>query len=241
MRYRGWIPWLLLLGQLGIVNGQSALDGFDPQATSAVDTIALQQDGKILLGGSFTSILGGVRNGIARLNFDGTLDNTFNPNPAAHSFINLIALQADGKILVSGSFGDSGTIGGQTRGYMARLDPATGTADSFNPSPDQPPFAVVVQPDGKILIGGQFTDRLVCNKRAILSRGSIQLLAWPIPSMRTLARAGAGTLTPSPCSQMARCLSADLSPRWQVSHATALSGLIQMELWTCRLIRTYQL
>ena len=76
MRYRGWIPWLLLLGQLGFAYGQSALDGFDPQATSTVDTIALQQDGKILLGGSFTSILGAVRNGIARLNSDGTLDET---------------------------------------------------------------------------------------------------------------------------------------------------------------------
>ena len=193
MRCRGWIPLLLLVGQLGIVNGQSALDGFDPQATSNVHTIALQRDGKILLGGGFNQVLGVPRNGIAQLNFDGTLDNAFNPNPPAQSFINVIALQADGKILVSGFFSDSHSIGGQSRQGMARLDPVTGAADSFDPSPDQPPFAVVVQPDGKILIGGMFTTAGL-GKRAILSRGSIQLLALLIPSIQTSAPAAAGTL-----------------------------------------------
>ena len=164
------ISSLLVMCMAGIAYGQSALDGFDPQATSTVGTIALQQDGKILLGGSFNQVLGVPRNGIARLNSDGTLDSAFNPNAAAQSFINVIALQSDGKILVSGYFGASGTIGGQTRGNMARLDPATGTADSFNPSPDQPPFAVVVQPDGKILIGGMFTEIGLQQTRNFIAR-----------------------------------------------------------------------
>ena len=93
----------------------------------------------------------------ARLNLDGTLDDTFNANIGNHGYIMTSALQADGKILVGGYSGDGGSIGGQQRLYMARLEPITGMADSFNPSPDQPPFAVVVQPDGKILIGGYFT------------------------------------------------------------------------------------
>ena len=42
-----------------------------------------------------------------------------------------IAVQADGKILVGGDF-DS--IGGQTRNRIARLDPTTGLADSFDPN-----------------------------------------------------------------------------------------------------------
>ena len=40
---------------------------------------AVQPDGKILIGGSFTTVLG-VRNSIARLNPDGTLDTAFNPS-----------------------------------------------------------------------------------------------------------------------------------------------------------------
>ena len=41
---------------------------------------AVQPDGKILIGGSFSSVLGVPRNNIARLNTDGTLDIAFNPN-----------------------------------------------------------------------------------------------------------------------------------------------------------------
>ena len=41
---------------------------------------AVQPDGKILIGGFFTSVLGVTRNNIARLNTDGTLDMAFNPN-----------------------------------------------------------------------------------------------------------------------------------------------------------------
>ena len=70
------------------VRGQSALDGFDPNANSTVQAIVVQPDGKILIAGSFTSLSpnGGAavtRNRIARLNADGTLDTAFNPNASA--------------------------------------------------------------------------------------------------------------------------------------------------------------
>ena len=63
---------------------------------------AVQPDGKILIGGSFTTVLGVTRNNIARLNTDGTLDTAFNPN--ANSLVYSIAVQADGKILAGGDF-----------------------------------------------------------------------------------------------------------------------------------------
>ena len=62
----------------------------------------MQPDGKILIGGSFTTVLGVTRNNIARLNTDGTLDTAFNPN--ANDDVYSIAVQADGKILVGGVF-----------------------------------------------------------------------------------------------------------------------------------------
>src|SRR6476661_5856637 len=96
----------LLAGGITSVRGQSSLDGFDPNASSVVLAIVVQADGKILLGGVFSTLApsGGAavtRNKIARLNPDGTLD-AFNPN--ANSDVNAIAVQTDGKILVGGFF-----------------------------------------------------------------------------------------------------------------------------------------
>src|SRR5689334_18125822 len=82
LRTLATIP-LLLLMQNSPVRAQSALDGCDPKANDAVRAIAVQSDGKILIGGAFTSLApnGGAaitRNHIARLNPDGTLDTAFN-------------------------------------------------------------------------------------------------------------------------------------------------------------------
>ena len=97
--------------------------------SSLLFATAVQPDGKILIGGSFTSVLGVTRHNIARLNTDGTLDMIFDPDP--NGAVISIAVQADGKILVGGGFT---IIGGQTRNYIARLDATTGLADSFNPN-----------------------------------------------------------------------------------------------------------
>ena len=69
--------------------------------------------------------------------------------------ISSIAVQADGKILAGGFFT---SIGGQTRSKIARIDPVTGQADSFDPNADATVTSIVVQPDGKILAGGNFTE-----------------------------------------------------------------------------------
>ena len=65
-----------------------------------------------------------------------------------------IVIQTDGKILVGGYFE---SIGGQLRRNIARLDPATGLADSFDPNANNNVFTITVQADGKILVGGFFT------------------------------------------------------------------------------------
>jgi len=115
---------LLLLFATAELRGQSALDGFDPNANGPVSVVVVQPDGKILIGGAFTTVLGVTHNRIARLNPDGTLDTAFNPN--ADNSVFSIAVQADGKILAGGAFT---SIGGQTRISIARLDPTTGLAD----------------------------------------------------------------------------------------------------------------
>src|SRR5947209_4590617 len=142
---------LALAGGAAAVRGQSALDGFDPNANGEVHVAVVQPDGKILIGGSFTTVLGVTRNNIARLNPDGTLD-AFNPN--ANGTVYAIAVQADGKILAGGLFT---SIGGQTRNNIARLDATTGLADSFDPNANGQVDSIAVQADGKILAGGDFS------------------------------------------------------------------------------------
>jgi len=120
----------------------------------------VQPDGNILIGGSFSSVLGAGRNNIARLNTDGTLDATFDPN--ANSAVYSIAVQADGKIMIGGGFTSLSPNGGAAvvRNRIARLN-VDGTLDAtFDPNANNFSstylYSIVVQADGKILIGGQF-------------------------------------------------------------------------------------
>jgi hypothetical protein len=89
---------------------------FNPAVNSTVVSFALQADGKILVGGGFTTLGGQSRSRIGRLNTNGTVDTTF--NPGADGAVWSLALQADGKILVGGAFT---TLGGQSRSYLGRL------------------------------------------------------------------------------------------------------------------------
>src|SRR6195256_405416 len=80
------IMGLLCIWQIDVaaVRGQSA-DSFDPNANASVRVVVVQPDGKILIGGNFTTLSpnGGAsvyRGHIARLNPDGSLDTAFSPN-----------------------------------------------------------------------------------------------------------------------------------------------------------------
>jgi uncharacterized delta-60 repeat protein len=147
---------LLLLLAATPGRAQFAVDGFNPNANGIVWVVVVQPDGKILIGGDFTTLApnGGTavtRNHIARLNQDGSLDTAFNPN--ANGAVLAILVQTDGKILTGGEFTG---IGGQPRNHIARLDATTGFADSFDPQANNPVWSFAVQPDGKLLTGGQF-------------------------------------------------------------------------------------
>ncbi|HVW20936.1 MAG TPA: delta-60 repeat domain-containing protein [Opitutaceae bacterium] len=139
--------------------------GFDPNCNGTIDCIAFQQDGKILLGGNFTTLQPAgaatavTRNNLARLNSDGTLDTNFAPNPS--STVNCMALQRDGKIVIGGSFFQilpQGTASGAQVNHIARLN-TDGSVDLlFDPSTNGTVQALVVQNDGKIVMGGNFSQ-----------------------------------------------------------------------------------
>ena len=128
------------------------LDNFNPNPNNSASAIVVQPDGKILIGGFFTTIDGVTRNYIARLDSDGTLDTSFDLN--ANSFVYSMALQPDDKILIGGNFT---SLDGETRNRMARLN-SDGTLDSsFNPNVNSRVEFIALQPDGKIIIGGIFS------------------------------------------------------------------------------------
>lgn len=126
---------------------------------SRVSAIAIQNDGKILIGGYFTQYDGiATKLGLARLEPNGALDLAFNSGTGPDYGIETISIQpSDGNIIIGGQFT---SYGGNARLYIARLFP-TGVLDpSFN-SPFTAYFGVrssVIQPDGKIIIGGASTQ-----------------------------------------------------------------------------------
>ena len=91
------------------MNQNGTLDtGFNPDSDDDVLSIALQADGKILIGGDFTTIGGERDSALPGLNQDGTLDTDF--DPTANSAVASIALQADGEVLVGGAFTAMGGV-----------------------------------------------------------------------------------------------------------------------------------
>jgi uncharacterized delta-60 repeat protein len=150
-----------------------AADSFNPNANALVRSISVQADGRVLAGGNFTNIGGQPRNFIARLDATAGAADSLNPN--ANDGVFSIAVQSDGKILVGGNFNGANGIGGQSRNFIARLDPTTGLADSFDPNANGLVFSIAVQADGKILIGGFFTS-LSPNGGAAVTRNRIARL-----------------------------------------------------------------
>ncbi|MET0753189.1 MAG: FG-GAP-like repeat-containing protein [Pyrinomonadaceae bacterium] len=145
-------------GRIARLNTDGTLDtSFNPPAgaNSTVNEIDLQSDGKVVLGGLFTSLNGDTtKHYLARLNSDGTLDAAFNPD--ANLALNAVKLQPDGKILIGGTFY---LVNGVARSRYARLN-SDGSVDSSFVSTtgaNGTVWRINLQPDGKILIVGDFT------------------------------------------------------------------------------------
>lgn len=125
-------------------------------ADNPVYALALQPDGKILVGGAFSTFNSITRPGIVRLNTNGTVDLSFAPGAGANGPVYAVALQADGRIVIGGEFTE---YNGITRARIARLN-RDGSLDlTFNPGAglDAAVRAIAAQPDGAIVAGGSFT------------------------------------------------------------------------------------
>jgi hypothetical protein len=73
-------------------------------ANASVSALKIDSQGRILVGGQFTSMNGMDAPHIARLNKDGSVDTTFSPGNGANGQVFCIEVQEDGKILIGGEF-----------------------------------------------------------------------------------------------------------------------------------------
>jgi uncharacterized delta-60 repeat protein len=146
---------------LTILDNESASGSVDttfnttPGPNTNVNSIAIQPDGKALIGGEFTTVDAVSRNRVARLNADGTLDTTFNPGTGASGAVRSVSLQGDGKVVVGGLFTN---VNGSAFNRLARLN-ADGSLDATftNSFANNAVNAVIAQSDGKVVVGGIFT------------------------------------------------------------------------------------
>ena len=139
------------------------------RAPSAALSVAIQGDGKIVLGGySGTGTSGDVRFCLARRNADGTADNSFGGGGivmtyffGGHDGVNAIAIQPGGRILAAGSVQVNGSdhdFGLARYNSDGSLDATFGlngkvTTDFFGGG-DDGAYAMALQPDGKIVLAG---------------------------------------------------------------------------------------
>ena len=162
----GWRSWFLqggLLDQIDIID-PDLLNTFTTNTVTGpnntVSSIAIQSDGKIVLGGGFTTFNDVTVNRIVRLNSNGTRDTAFTTNTGTGltGNVNAIAIQSDGKIVLVGAFG---TFNGVTSVGIARLN-SDGTLDTAfttntGTGTNNVVNSIAIQSDGKIVLGGQFT------------------------------------------------------------------------------------
>ncbi|HEX9961330.1 MAG TPA: FG-GAP-like repeat-containing protein, partial [Pyrinomonadaceae bacterium] len=138
---------------------------FNPATTSdfehgrgtQVFALALQPDGKILVGGSIFTSGRLTPTGVVRLQSNGALDSTFDSGSisgaADFARVEDILTLPDGKILIGGLFSN---IGANARANVARLNADGSLDNSLNAATDAAVYDVAVQNNGKILLGGDF-------------------------------------------------------------------------------------
>ena len=166
-------------GGIGRINADGTTDNTFMDGLSGPDndvlSLAVQTDGKVLIGGHFMNVNGVSRNHLARLNADGSLDDTFlsapikpalarnrgrDAGPGPNNAVDCLAVQSNGKVLIGGRFN---SVNYRDCKYFARLNPDGSLDSSFqvvthadHDWAGETVYSLAVQSDGKVLIGGNF-------------------------------------------------------------------------------------
>ncbi len=119
----------------------------------SIYTISEQADGKMLLGGGFSSYNGNPVSGLVRINQDGTFDPTFSPDLAIGSVISAITVLTDGKLMIGGTFSP---VSGSTSYNILQLLNDGAPDGSFNAGTgiDGAVQSIIELTDGRRVIAG---------------------------------------------------------------------------------------
>lgn len=196
-----------------------------------VTAIAVQSDNRILIGGEFTQLGaqwwggGTYRNHLARLLPNGKVDTSFDPGggiTGGTATVLDLAIQPDGKILVIGGF--TSHNGTSARGIVrlnadGTIDPSFQSGSGFASNFEPVPSALVIQPDGKVVVVGSFRSY-----NGVMRNGIVRLMtdgavdagfdpglgADPIyaaallPNTRLVVAGGFESYDTVPCNRLAR-------------------------------------
>jgi uncharacterized delta-60 repeat protein len=187
---------LVLAVSLGAVHAQTeevvkSAFGAGEGVNGDVLALVVQTDGKIVIGGRFSAVNGVPRNNIARLNPDGTLDRSFANTVEAgvNGQVNALVLQPAGGVIVGGQFTQVGNVEALNLGRF-NVD---GTADkNFGTAPGQQlgangiVYALTAQPDGKIVVGGNFSTVFGQPRRGVARLNTDNTLDGPIISQAAI-------------------------------------------------------
>ncbi|MBK9076384.1 MAG: T9SS type A sorting domain-containing protein [Flavobacteriales bacterium] len=149
-------------GHIARLNTDGSLDttfitgsGFN----NTVEVLALRPDGRLLVGGWFSSFAGAPVNNIIQLNADGSVDGTFHVGTGTDGSVHSVLLRVDGSVMVGGAFN---AYDGTTRNGLVLLNTDGSVDTGFDPGisvgTSGPVGAIVERADGKLLIGGEFTS-----------------------------------------------------------------------------------
>lgn len=158
---------LLVFSQPGTLDSSFNPGNSFGSAGNFPSSAVLQSDGKIVIGGSFSAYNGFPRNRIIRLNSDASIDTSFNVGTGflwsgtflTDSYVTGIAIQPDGKFIVTGKFYQ---YNGVPVGDVVRLNSDGSLDETFYCQANLPynttAFSIIIQNDGKIVLGGNFNN-----------------------------------------------------------------------------------
>lgn len=130
--------------------------GITGNSTKYIKNIIEQSDGKLVCTGDFNVFAGQNNFNIVRLNSNGSLDNTFNSGSGFDSYVEDMAQQPNGKLIIAGAFQN---YNGASANYIIRLNENGDRDTSFSPPSSINGFitAIDLQEDGKVVCVGNFT------------------------------------------------------------------------------------
>ena len=151
----------------------NTISGF-PYVNGNILAVISDRSGGWYISGDFTSVGGVVRNYIAHINADKSVDSW---NPNADNSVRALVMSPDGSTIYAGGYFT--IIGGQTRNRIAALDASTGNAKSWNPNADNAVWALALA-GSNVYAGGIFTTMGVQtrNRIAAIDTSTGSVASW---------------------------------------------------------------